>query len=119
MQPRRQSPFSFLGGVLLLVAVALSILGCDKDSPTEPTVIADFTFLGKGLIVEFVDTSRGNVVSWLWEFGDQARSSIQHPTHEYARADTYIVRLTACRKHDTDDPDDCDIREKAVTVPIR
>jgi PKD repeat protein len=119
MKRWRQSPFSFLGAALLLVAIALSIVSCESSSPTEPTLIADFTFLGKGLVVEFVDTSKGHIVSWLWEFGDQARSSVQHPTHEYIRADTYIVRLTVCNQHNTDDPERCDVREKAVTVPIR
>ena len=119
MKHRRPSPLLRLGDALLLVAVTLSLLGCNSDSPTEPALIADFTFLGKGLVVEFVDTSKGNIVSWLWEFGDQGRSSVQHPTHEYTRSDTYIVRLTACRKRNSDNPDDCDVRERAVTVPIR
>jgi len=119
MKHRRLSPHFLFGEALLLLAVTLSLLGCNSDSPTEPTLIADFTFVGNGLIVEFVDTSKGNIVSWLWEFGDQGRSSIQHPTHEYTRPDTYIVRLTACRKRDSDNPDDCDVREKAVRVPIQ
>ncbi len=107
--------------VPLMMIVALLLLpwlGCDNDSPTEPQLIANFTFTGQGLIVEFTDRSEGTVLSWLWDFGDQGRSSIQNPTHEYLRADTYIVRLTVCSTPEMDNPEDCNTRERAVTVPL-
>ncbi|MCP4658893.1 MAG: PKD domain-containing protein [bacterium] len=112
---RRLRPFLLL---VMLVVTVLPWLGCNNDSPTEPQLIANFTFTGQGLIVEFTDRSEGMVLSWLWDFGDQGRSSIQNPTHEYQRADTYIVRLTVCSTLEMDNPEDCSTRERAVTVPL-
>lgn len=109
----KSTPLSLWVFLLLLLPWA----GCKGgSSPTEPDLIADFTFGGEGLIVEFVDTSSGSVVLWLWEFGDQSRSDIRNPTHEFARADTYIVRLTVCSTRDPEGFEKCDTREKSVIV---
>jgi photosystem II stability/assembly factor-like uncharacterized protein len=65
---------------------------------------ASFDFLTTGLSVALTDTSTdpdGTVVEWAWDFGDGTGSSEQHPTHLFAVADTYIVRLTV-----TDDDGD-------------
>jgi PKD repeat protein len=45
--------------------------------------------------VSFTDLSLGGPTSWLWEFGDGATSTQQHPSHEYASAGSYTVTLTA------------------------
>ncbi len=58
---------------------------------------ASFTFLPNRLVVSFTDTSTdpdGTIVSHFWDFGDGATSTQQHPTHTFAEANTYIVRLT-------------------------
>ncbi|MBB6613188.1 PKD domain-containing protein, partial [Pontibacter sp. Tf4] len=48
--------------------------------------------------VTFTDQSTvadgGAITSWLWEFGDGATSSEQHPTYTYSSADEYQVSLT-------------------------
>jgi hypothetical protein len=47
--------------------------------------------------IEFIDESQdidGNINRWLWDFGDNNTSNLQHPTHQYANARTYIVTLT-------------------------
>ena len=48
--------------------------------------------------VNFVDTSTvasGNIVQWLWDFGDSSPfSSLQDPSHCYTSAGTYSVTLT-------------------------
>ncbi|MDZ7309171.1 MAG: phytase, partial [candidate division KSB1 bacterium] len=46
------------------------------------------------LTVAFTDQSTGHVSAWLWDFGDSTTSTLQHPTHEYARAGVYSVTLT-------------------------
>lgn len=44
-------------------------------------------------IAYFQDSSI-NAVSWLWNFGDGATSTLQHPTHTYANPGSYTVSLT-------------------------
>lgn len=59
--------------------------------------IADFNFVTDGLAVTFRDTSRdddGEVVGWLWDFGDGATSTAQHPSHSYTSFTSYTVTLT-------------------------
>jgi PGF-pre-PGF domain-containing protein len=46
------------------------------------------------LTVQFNDTSTGNVISWLWDFGDETSSIEQNSTHTYFSAGTYNVNLT-------------------------
>jgi len=43
--------------------------------------------------VQFMDNSQGNIVSWAWDFGDNATSGIQNPSHTYAEAIVYDVCL--------------------------
>ncbi len=47
-----------------------------------------------GETVQFADTSTGEPTSWSWTFGDGASSTRRNPTHAYAAAGTYMVRLT-------------------------
>ncbi len=44
--------------------------------------------------VSFLDSSKGDVVSWLWEFGDGESSEEQNPVHTYDNAGVYEVCLT-------------------------
>jgi len=46
------------------------------------------------LTVVFTDTSTGDITSWLWDFGDGANSTEQHPTHVYTIAGTFTVTLS-------------------------
>ncbi|MCG3156248.1 MAG: hypothetical protein DKINENOH_02871 [bacterium] len=54
------------------------------------------------LAVTFTDQSTGHVSEWRWDFGDSTTSTLQHPTHEYAKAGIYTVTLTvsdSCGSH--------------------
>jgi len=42
---------------------------------------------------DLTDQSAGPVTSWLWNFGDVTTSSDQNPSHTYATAVTYTVKL--------------------------
>ncbi|MBP1672344.1 MAG: cell surface protein [Bacteroidetes bacterium] len=42
----------------------------------------------------FFDLSDGNPDSWLWDFGDGATSTIQHPNHYYSSNGLFVVSLT-------------------------
>ncbi len=45
----------------------------------DPGVVSSFD-----PIVNFLDMSSGSPVSWLWSFGDNNFSDLQHPTHTYS-----------------------------------
>jgi len=48
------------------------------------------------LMWQFMDSSTGTVTGWSWNFGDGTTpSTVQNPSHTYARAGTYTVNLTA------------------------
>jgi PKD repeat protein len=54
-------------------------------SPAEPTV---------GQVVQFTDTSTGQIDSWDWNFDDGHTSTLQNPTNIFYGAGTYEVDLT-------------------------
>jgi len=61
--------------------------------------IADFsatpTSGSSPLNVSFIDSSKGNPTSWLWDFGDGTNSTEQVPMHLYSNAGNYTITLTA------------------------
>jgi PKD repeat protein len=62
-----------------------------------PPPVADFSaspLSGETpLRVEFTDLSSGGPTSWLWDFGDGATSTEQHPSHTYTAPGVYDVTL--------------------------
>lgn len=48
-----------------------------------------------GTVVTFRDTSTGVPNSWYWQFGDGFSSTLQNPTHAFAKSGTYNVTMTA------------------------
>jgi PKD repeat protein len=73
---------------------------------TIPTVQAEFTSLNRiGLdraVVNFVDQSSGDILSWLWDFGDGSQSTEQNPSHLYSAPGAYTVTLTVNGPDGTD-----------------
>jgi hypothetical protein len=67
------------------------------------------------LQVLFTDTSTGGVgtLIYSWDFGDNTSSNEQNPTHTYAAAGSYTVRLTV-----TDDTGQSDTATARITVPV-
>ena len=63
--------------------------------PPGAAPVADATDGTAPLLVSFANTSDGPVTAWAWDFGDGSSSTEQNPTHEYTRAGSYVVRLTA------------------------
>lgn len=60
-----------------------------------PQFEVDTTIGCMGQPFEFTNTSTGNAVSYLWNFGDGGASSDENPTHIYNLEGTFSVTLTA------------------------
>jgi hypothetical protein len=62
--------------------------------------VAGFTYAPAapvaGESVSFTNTTTGTApITYLWDFGDGATSTAEHPTHTFAAAGSYVVTLTA------------------------
>ncbi len=100
-----------IGDVMNLVQSAQGRSIIDTGTPNTPT--ADFSFTKTELTVQFSDNSSddGSITSRAWDFGDGQSSSQTSPTHNYASAGTYQVKLTV-----TDNDGLSDNVSKSVTV---
>jgi len=92
------------------------IVGNEETSNIKPT--ADFTYSPENPsildVIQFTDESidpDGDIVSWLWDFGDGSTSTLQNPTHQYDEIGTYDVSLNV-----TDDYGAYDETSKEITV---
>jgi len=47
-----------------------------------------------GLNISFNDMSKGNVIKWLWTFGDGSTSNIKNPSHFYLLTSTDVFQAT-------------------------
>jgi PKD repeat protein len=80
---------------------------------------AQFTFFSPFLpkindTILFTDTSidtDGTVVSWIWDFGDEATSNVRSPAHNYSAGGTYQVSLRV-----TDNDGVSDTTKEYVTI---
>ncbi len=83
----------------------------DGGGGTAPT--ANFTSTVSNLTASFTDTSTddGTIVSRSWDFGDGSSSTAANPSHTYAAAGTYSVKLTV-----TDNEGKTGTTTRSVTV---
>lgn len=96
--------------ILLIVLMVISVgflSGCNEQMDTDnstnenqsPTAScsANPTTGYKPLSVSFQgsgDDTDGTIVSYLWNFGDEEKSSLQNPNHVFQNSGTYTVILT-------------------------
>lgn len=102
-----QSPAHLYGGTGLYNASVevTDTFGCSVicDVPVDiiipPYVYAGFTHIVDAqcgsTTVEFTDTTFGNPIEWLWDFGDGNQSTQQNPSHTYTSGGPYTVTLAA------------------------
>jgi len=88
-------------GTYTVTLVTTTAFGCDDtitavvvvDSIPNTAFAASVECVGDSTI--FTNNTTGNVVTWLWNFGDATSASSQTPNHLYASSGTYNVTLTA------------------------
>jgi len=57
-------------------------------TPAEPTIFDEIQFTDESSVED------GQIVEWIWNFGDGTTSTQQHPRHRYAADGEYLVTLT-------------------------
>lgn len=92
--------------------IVLNALGTDTINKTikildAPT--ANFSAQISGLVVTFNNSSQ-KALTYFWDFGDNASSTLANPVHTYAAPGLYSVRLEATNQ--------CKTVEKLLKVPI-
>lgn len=87
--------------VSVVILMGLGGASCKPDPVVKYPPNANFNWSPKpgvvGQPVYFTDLSGdpdGNVVAWLWNFGDGNGTTVRNPSHTYDTADTYTVTLT-------------------------
>ncbi|MEE8571056.1 MAG: PKD domain-containing protein, partial [Candidatus Bathyarchaeia archaeon] len=110
-------------GIYLVTLTVIDNDGYVGDSSQSVIIsnlppIAAFTYSPERPMVEqeivFTDLSEdpeGEILTYLWNFGDEATSTEKHPHHTYAAYGTYTVTLTV-----TDDEGATDIHSTSFTV---
>ena len=86
-------PFFFLSLLTFLTLNIQAQYGTDKPSSCHAFYSAQED-PGNHLMIHFQDQSSGNIVSWLWSFGDGEHSELQNPSHLYPGSGLYTVCLT-------------------------
>ena len=92
----------------------LTLRASYQDGSSNQAPTASFNESIDGLSVNFSDASSdldGDVVSWLWTFGDGTQSTEANPTHTYAAPGDYVVTLAV-----NDDDNATDQISKTITV---
>jgi Zn-dependent metalloprotease len=93
------------------VGVGDKITGCQVAPVTNFT--ANKTTSCDGTI-QFTDKSSSSPTSWAWDFGDGGTSTVQNPSHTYAAAGTYTVKLTATNAFGKDD----EVKTSYITINL-
>ncbi len=94
----------FLVG-MLLAFINVYAAGLSADFYWEPEIPTDMQE------VHFYDNSTGDIIAWIWYFGDGSSSTEQNPTHIYEDNGTYTVRLVIISSSGA-----TDYVEKQITV---
>jgi PKD repeat protein/FtsP/CotA-like multicopper oxidase with cupredoxin domain len=88
----------------ITVSSSPSDIASPEAGPKKP--VAKFTGMPTSgaapLTVKFTDASTNTPTTWKWSFGDGGTSVDQNPSHTYANAGKYTVKLTATNSAGSD-----------------
>ncbi len=65
------------------------------DGPAASFKVTDTASCSTPYTVHFQNTTVGNAISFVWDFGDGTKSTEMNPEHTYTKYGTYTVTLTA------------------------
>ncbi|WP_162902906.1 PKD domain-containing protein [Taibaiella koreensis] len=68
-------------------------------SPYQAGIRLSDTVICMGESISFTNTSTGDMVSWIWQFGDGSGATLENPAHLYPHPGRYEVRLIAGTGH--------------------
>lgn len=94
------------------VKVSNTALGCSQETTAVAVVayvtpVASFTLNATGCVGDIISFPNNSItdsrvtasaIVYLWDFGDNATSNIEDPTHSYTLAQTYNPKLTVSYK---------------------
>ncbi|MDD4497237.1 MAG: DUF2341 domain-containing protein, partial [Methanosarcinaceae archaeon] len=105
-----------IGGTRTLDYALIRAYSATPPAVTNFKPVANFTAnTTKGntpLTVQFSDKSLSSPSVWAWDFGDNATSTEQHPSHEYTTAGNYSVKLTVTNAGGSDE----ELKTEYITV---
>lgn len=114
-------PNRFFGQMLISILFGFSIMVSCKDDDPEPenqipvaAFASSLTSANVGEEITFTDASSdedGEIVSWLWDFGNGTTSTDQNPTISYEEEGSYTVTLTV-----TDDEGDTNSASETISI---
>lgn len=78
------------------------IINVGSPSETKADFIGSLIKGQNPLVAQFIDTSAGDITSWLWDFGDGNISNEQNPAHTYEIPGNYSVSLLVGNSGETD-----------------
>ena len=87
------------------ISTPKTVIVSNNEEPPNASFSAEPTEGFAPLTVEFTNTSvigTGDLISYLWNFGDAGTSDAENPSHIYTSVDTFYVSLTVSTTNGTD-----------------
>ncbi len=79
---------------MVVEAGDIDVFGTPRQSRPQASFTVSDSTPAVGQPVQFTDRSSQGPEQWSWDFGDGSTSSLTNPTHGFADAGSYLVRLS-------------------------
>lgn len=86
-----------------LLACSVMFVSCDEDEETLTAPEAGFTSSVDGKTVTLTNSTVGEEVTYLWDFGDGNTSTEESTSHTFEANGAYVIKLTATNEGGEDD----------------